>query len=182
MHVAVAGAVRVWIDDKELLGDASGFTLPDGQSLQRTAIMEVTPEQGRTGGGVFTGPVTYEMAGGTMRLGAWHEQGLETYSGGVRYETVFELDHPPEASLVLDLGRVRGTAEVRLNGEPAGVRILSPYRFDLSSLATPGENRLEVLVLNTLAPYLNAVSPTHYVRPGQTVSGLFGPVRLLTSP
>lgn len=68
---------------------------------------------------------------------------------------------------------------MQLNGQPVGVRILSPYRLDLTPFAAIGENRLEVLILNTLAPYLNAVSPTHYVRPGQAVSGLFGPVRLL---
>ena len=38
---------------------------------------------------------------------------------------------------------------------------------------------LEVLVLNTLGPHLDAVSPTPYVFPGQRASGLLGPVRLL---
>jgi len=31
---------------------------------------------------------------------------------------------------------------------------------------------VEVLVLNTLAPYLDAVSPTHYVRPGSKSVGV----------
>lgn len=38
---------------------------------------------------------------------------------------------------------------------------------------------VEVLVTNTLAPYLDAVSPTPFVFEGQKVSGLLGPVRLL---
>ena len=40
---------------------------------------------------------------------------------------------------------------------------------------------LEVLVLNTLGPHLDAVSPTPYVFPGQRASGLLGPVRLLVA-
>ena len=39
---------------------------------------------------------------------------------------------------------------------------------------------LEILVLNTLGPHLDAVSPTPYVFAGQRRSGLFGPVRMLT--
>ena len=41
-----------------------------------------------------------------------------------------------------------------------------------------GKNKLEVLVLNTLAPYLRAQSPTHFILQGQTESGMFGPVKL----
>jgi hypothetical protein len=74
---------------------------------------------------------------------------------------------------------VRGTAEVRLNGKPLGARFLSPYRFDLGAAAKAGRNQLEVTIYNTLAPYLRAASPTHYVFPGQESSGLFGPVRIL---
>jgi hypothetical protein len=40
---------------------------------------------------------------------------------------------------------------------------------------------LEVLVLNTLGPHLDAVSPTPYVFRGQRASGLLGPVRLLVA-
>jgi hypothetical protein len=58
---------------------------------------------------------------------------------------------------------------------------MSPYRFDLSGLCVPGNNTIEVVVFNTLAPYLNAVSPTHYIFEGQTVSGIFGPVAILAA-
>jgi hypothetical protein len=179
MTVSVAGEARVWVDGAELKAEGATYALPPAEGA-RTAVVRVLPDAGRTGGGVFEGPVTYEVGPGKVALGAWAEQGLETYAGGVRYGTTFVLDGLPDGSLTLDLGRVRGTAEVWLNGKEVGVRILAPYRFDLGG-ATSGENRLEVLVLNTLAPYLNAVSPTHYVRPGQELSGLFGPVRLLTT-
>ena len=116
-----------------------------------------------------------------MELGAWGEQGLEAYSGGVRYRTTFSLDAVPAGPVGLDLGRVRGTAEVWINGQPVGSCIWSPYRVDISRAVRVGENTVEVLVLNTLGPYLRAVSPTHFVLPGQEVSGLFGPVCVFTS-
>jgi hypothetical protein len=77
------------------------------------------------------------------------------------------------------LGRVRGTAEVLVNGVPAGVRIWSPYIFDLTDHLSPGENDLEVRVFNTVGPYLDAVSPTRLVFEGQRVSGLMGLVKTL---
>ena len=38
------------------------------------------------------------------------------------------------------------TAEVRVNGVPAGLRINAPYKFDLSAGLRSGENQLEILV------------------------------------
>ncbi|MER5419669.1 hypothetical protein [Streptosporangium roseum] len=131
-------------------------------------------------------------APGRIKLGDWEAQGLAGYSGGVRYRTVVRLSASPAGRpglaepgpggkpgrAELDLGRVRGTAEVTVNGRPAGVRVCWPYVFDLS--LDEGENTVEILVLGTLAPYLDAVSPTHFVFPGQRVTGLFGPVLLRT--
>jgi hypothetical protein len=82
---------------------------------------------------------------------------------------------------VLDLGRVRGTAEVIVNGRTVGTRVCSPYRFDVTDGVRPGGNEIEIVVFGTLAPYLDAVSPTHFVFPGQRMSGLLGPVRLCSA-
>ncbi|MFC5814236.1 hypothetical protein [Nonomuraea harbinensis] len=112
---------------------------------------------------------------GRMRLGDWEERGLAGYSGGVRYRTTVTARSGPG---VLDLGRVRGTAEVTVNGRPCGIRVCSPYAFDVD--LDDGDNVVEILVLGTLGPYLDEVSPTHFVFAGQRVSGLFGPVRLRT--
>jgi hypothetical protein len=49
----------------------------------------------------------------------------------------------------LDLGRVEVIASVRLNGQPAGTVWTPPYRLDISRLATPGVNRLNVQVTST---------------------------------
>ena len=177
MHLPVAGKAQIWADQQELPVDNQIVQIPPSDRARRVVSLRVEPERGRSGGGVFNGPVTYETETGRIRLGEWALQGLETYSGGVRYQTVFSLERVPD-NLVLDLGKVRGTAEVWVNGQPAGARVWSPYEFAIQRMAVAGRNILEILVLNTVAPYLQTVSPTHYVRPGQTVSGLMGPVCL----
>ncbi len=103
------------------------------------------------------------------------------YSGGIRYRQTLIHDNADQPGIrtLLDLGRVRGTAEVTVNGEQVGVRIWSPYTFDLTDHLRPGENELHVSVYNTLGPYMKAISPTSFVFPGQTVSGLLGPVTLI---
>jgi hypothetical protein len=75
----------------------------------------------------------------------------------------------------LDLGELVSSAEVRVNGEPAGVRIAPPWTLDITGLARAGENRIEVLVLSTLANHFTSI-PTPYR--GSTVAGLLGPVTL----
>jgi hypothetical protein len=154
--------------------------LTDPTALRRVCALRVETRPGYRAGGIFDSPVRFEMATGMMKLGSWEEQGLVGYSGGVRYRQTLVRDHADQAGVrtFLDLGRVRGTAEVHVNGESVGVRIWSPYVFDLTDHLRPGENELRVSVYNTLGPYMEAISPTPFVFPGQTVSGLLGPVML----
>ena len=90
-----------------------------------------------------------------------------------------DIDDPTHWAGV-DLGQVRGTAEVEVNGASAGARVWSPYRFDLSGKLKPGQNVIVVRVFNTLAPYLKGASPTHSIFRGQDVSGMMGPVMLVS--
>ncbi|MGW0808504.1 hypothetical protein [Nonomuraea sp. NPDC002799] len=133
----------------------------------------VTTVPGAQGGAAFAGPVRFTCGPGRMRLGDWEERGLAGYSGGVRYRTTVTAGAGPG---LLDLGRVRGTAEVTVNGRACGIRVCSPYAFDVE--LDEGANTVEILVLGTLGPYLDEVSPTHFVFPGQRRTGLFGPVLL----
>ncbi|MDF2708118.1 MAG: hypothetical protein K0R62_3770 [Nonomuraea muscovyensis] len=141
------------------------------------AELRVTTEPGAQAGAALSGPVRFTCGPGRMRLGDWENHGLRGYSGGVRYHTTVRTKAGPG---LIDLGRVRGTAEVTVNGRPCGIRVCSPYTFDV--LLDDGENTVEVLVLGTLGPYLDEVSPTHFVFPGQRGTGLFGPVRLHLDP
>ena len=79
--------------------------------------------------------------------------------------------------VLLDLGEVAAAAEVHVNGQPAGVGMAPPWRFDVTRLVVEGENRIEVKVVNTLANHMSTY-PTRYVYEGQTLSGLLGPVTI----
>jgi hypothetical protein len=90
----------------------------------------------------------------TEALFSWPESevdGIKYFSGTAVYSTEFRVSDSlaDEAhSLHLDLGDVRETAEVRVNGEPAGILWKPPYRIDVTKLLVPGPNRLEIAVTN----------------------------------
>jgi hypothetical protein len=52
---------------------------------------------------------------------------------------------------ILDLGEMNDIAEVRVNGNSAGVLWYPPYRADITELLVAGENDLEILVTNNWA-------------------------------
>lgn len=146
----------------------------------RIAVLSVRSRE--SGGGVFDEPVTYTFGDGTLLLGSWVEQGLRSYSGSVRMMQAFELEEGPLDAAVLDLGLVRGTVGVTLNGLPVGERFLPPYKFDILPALRPGRNELELLCTNTLANFLSTRSPTRSWSPDQLHAGIMGPVTLHLGP
>jgi hypothetical protein len=181
MQVPSPVAFRVWMDDIELPVENHGLVrLPmvDQKRIRRVAA-RFEAGSGHYGGGLLSGPVTYEVGPGWIQLGDWREQGLACYAGGVRYRQAWAWTGTPEADVVLDAGRVRGTAEVAVNGRSAGARFAGPYHFAIGHLLQPGENIIDVTVYNTLAPWLEAHSPTRCIWGDTGMSGLAGPVRLL---
>ena len=192
MHLRIHGKATFYLDGVEQQpvahADETNVTvmkvnLAHPTALRRVCALRVETRPGYRAGGILDAPVRFEMVTGRMKPGSWEEQGLVGYSGGVQYHQTLIRDTDGQSGnrTLLDLGRVRGTAEVHVNGELVGVRIWSPYVFDLTDHLRPGENDLHITVYNTLGPYMEAVSPTTFVFPGQTVSGLFGPVMLTES-
>ncbi|MCD6290287.1 MAG: hypothetical protein J7M34_07270, partial [Anaerolineae bacterium] len=154
----------------------------------------------------ITGPWRITLPDGTVEewvdLRDWRDDPrLRDFSGTLSYLTTFELPEGlPPGPAFLDLGRVEVTAEVRVNGEYAGVRLWAPYRFQVDRWLRAGHNEIEVRVSNLL---YNAVQgrceregtrPIPGLRPGEweqvlamglvdpvaerRPSGLLGPVRL----
>ena len=89
------------------------------------------------------------------------EDGIRYYSGTAAYHKTFELDPDLVKSfadhgstkeecrrLYLDLGQVAVMADVTLNGHRLGVVWKAPYRLDVTEAAQPGQNRLELKVVN----------------------------------
>lgn len=185
IHVPTKGRFRLFLDGRECAHNGDGrVDVPlDQQEHSQICAIRVEQPAGRYGGGAFDEPIRFTVGIGAMKTGDWSRRGLAHYSGGVRY--VQEVEIPAThigAPLMLDLGHVRGTAQVNVNGVSAGVRIWRPYRFDVTDMLKAGINRIEVTVYNTLGPYFGSGYPTPYVLPGQEVSGMFGPVRIAGPP
>ena len=69
-----------------------------------------------------------------------------------RYTVTFTLDNPAEADdWVLDLGDVRESARVKVNGKDAATVWAVPFRVRVGELLRPGENTLEIDVTNLQA-------------------------------
>ncbi len=123
------------------------------------------------GGAVMDEFITFDCGEGLFPAGDWSLcEGLACYSGGAAYVRTLPPLDADGGDVILDLGEVRSSAEVLVNGKSAGVRIAPPYRFDITDfLKKDGENELRIEVYNTLANFYLAI-PTRYG--GSPVSGL----------
>jgi hypothetical protein len=139
-------------------------------------LLRVTAHDGRRGGALLDGPVELEVTEAEVPLVPWEELGLRALGGQVTHRT--RLTAPAGGRSVLDLGDVRGTADVRVNGTLAARLVWGPWRAELTDHLRPGENEIEVVVRGTLAGYLDDASPTAGVYAGQVRTGLLGPVVL----
>ena len=117
------------------------------------------------------------------------EPAVRYFSGTAIYTKVFRTESPiPGQQLFLDLGTVKATARVRLNGKDLGVVWCPPWRVEITGAAKPGENALEIEVVNLWPNRLVGDSKakqrrtrTHGFFGGpdyQLSSGLLGPVTI----
>lgn len=100
---------------------------------------------------------------------------LPEFSGLIRYECVFEATQ--NTPVLLDLGEVGQTAQVRLNGTDMGIKICPPYTYYIGDFVRSGENILTITVANTLVHRIQDYF-SHYLQ--IPPSGLLGPVRIYT--
>jgi hypothetical protein len=130
------------------------------------------------------------------RLASWTEssnEGVRHYSGTAAYTGTFNLPAhlPRNAQVQLDLGDVRETARVSIDGKEAGIAWKTPYTLDLSRYASSGANPIRIEVTNL---WPNRLIGDAGLPPAQRVthtnitkftadhpllpSGLLGPVRI----
>lgn len=179
MRLPVRGAIRsVAVDDVNVsAGEGGWFSLEPASRGGARCEITVDAPPGLIGGAVWSGPLElWAPDEASMPLGDWNDTGLHGFSGAVTYRQSIDVPEPARLGAVLDLGEVRGTAEVSVDGVVVGARAWSPYRFELPPLEATA--CFEVTVFNTLAPHVDAASTSPWVLPGQVRSGLFGPVVL----
>jgi len=179
LHLNVDGeSVQVWVNGAETAVRDGQVQLDAPLADVSQIALRVEQKPGVYAGAAIRQPVRFECADASLPLGDWSQYALESYSGGAVYKKKFTLtDKQLQGEVVLDLGAVNTTAEVAVNGQVVGVRLARPYRFDITGQVHEGANELEVTVYNTLANYFSTGPyESDYVFPGQTVSGLLGPV------
>lgn len=82
------------------------------------------------------------------------EPGVGHFSGTAVYRVRFTVPaglFAPDRAYTLDLGAVHVMARLRLNGEPLGLLWKAPYRVVATPSLRPGENTLEIEVINRWA-------------------------------
>jgi hypothetical protein len=119
--------------------------------------------------------------------------GVRHFSGVSTWSTSFALPTIPAGRLWLDLGTVADVAEVRINGQAAGITWWSPDRVEIGSLVRPGINTLEVRVANLWVnrligdrqagaePVTFTAAPTYRSDAPLRPAGLIGPVSVISS-
>ncbi|MGI5452454.1 glycosyl hydrolase [Streptomyces sp. CA-249302] len=176
LELPLALPARVRVAEGELPLKEGTVTLHQ-PAPEPTEIEVVTePTAVLRGGSAWHGPVRVRTVPAPMPLGDWRSLGLAGWSGGLTYARDIDVSAGPDP--VLDLGRVRGSCEVRVDGEAVGEAFCAPYRFELRGVAGRRAH-VEVTVRNTLAPYLAEATPTAWAFDSQLPSGVLGPVTLL---
>jgi hypothetical protein len=168
------------VDGRPILPDGDVIAVDKPLAAGTVVYLRFDAASGHRGGGLLSGPVQARTVSADGDLAEWARLGLGSFGGCVSYRRTIHAERPgPGDSILLDLGEVRGSAEVLINQVPAATLTWSPYQADITAYLRPGANDLEVIVRGTLAGYLGSASPTPAVTRGQDRHGLFGPVALL---
>ena len=129
------------------------------------------------------------------KLQSWTEMsddGIRHFSGTAAYSTNFQLPQlQAGARVILNLGAVRETAQVTVNGREIGIVWKLPYSRDITSAAVAGNNTLVIKVTNLwpnriigdqslpASQRFTHTNITRYTADSPLIpSGLLGPVQL----
>ena len=151
-------------------------TLPKSYKRSAEVIFSVKTQTGRLGAAAIAEPVKISTGEGLLAAGDWSKAGaLRYYSGGMIYRKSISIDSTASRRVMLDLGSVVATCEIKVNGKVVGVRMSPPYSVDITEYIHSGENDIEVLVYSTLSNHYQTL-PTPYR--GEPTAGLLGPVKI----
>jgi hypothetical protein len=186
MTIRINGKLKIWVDGKlqktTLITYASAPALKVEMDniISRKSIVAMRVDQirGEYNGEAFPEPVLISCDKGIVKTGDWSVGSvLENYSGGAWYRKKIMLtEQQLKSDVLLDLGKVVATAEIHVNDSLVRILVTSPWKVNISKWIRKGENKIEILVYNTLANHYLTI-PTKYGG-GSLKSGLLGPVKL----
>jgi hypothetical protein len=133
--------------DKKVEGPAWNYWQPNGQPVEITGQWNVK---------FILGGPTLPADFQTAKLASWTtfpDTNMQAFAGTAKYETTFDAPTPHSALRTphfLDLGDVRQSARVRVNGKDYGTLITPPFRVVVDNLKPTG-NTLEVEVTSVAA-------------------------------
>ncbi|WEG11746.1 glycosyl hydrolase [Pullulanibacillus sp. KACC 23026] len=193
LKIEALGETRIWINSEEVAvhkGISEFLPQPAGT----IAAIRVEPNGPFSEADVLAAPIRFETASMEGQLGDWRTVlHLPHHSGAIDYLKIFKLDQ--SGPFILDLGHIRGTAEVWVDNTKAGIRVWRPYVYELGELKQ-GEHQLRIRVTNTLGTHYEIGRPSHVIggeplywnenkgtgTPQQfAAGGLYGPVTLIES-
>ncbi|AOS44210.1 hypothetical protein Verru16b_01271 [Lacunisphaera limnophila] len=120
------------------------WTAPTGPAVPLPGVWQLT---------FLTGGPTLPRSARLPELKPWTELGeaAQAFGGTARYRLEFDLPATPAADWLLDLGDVRESARVRLNGTEVATAWSLPFRLRVGPHLRPGRNVLELDVTNLAA-------------------------------
>ncbi len=184
---AAYGNVTIWIDGVKIIPVADE-KLPDGSSTYNVSlkdtkvrsaqvVLKIDYQPGFYGAAAIPQYINQQCGKGSINIGDWSKiDGLKAYSGGALYsQNVYFTAEDLKSTMEIDLGNLISSAELLVNGKSAGIKLSPPWTFDITKLARQGDNKIEILVYNTLANNYTSI-PSRYK--GEIKSGIFGPIIL----
>jgi hypothetical protein len=145
LQLEAGETVVVSADSKETRAAAWAYLKPAGEPAVLTGQWTV---EFIDGGPEL--PASYK----TASLASWTgspDVKAQAFAGTARYTLHFTAPQASAEEWLLDLGDVRESARVRLNGKDVGTLIAMPFRAPVGSHLKAGENTLEIEVTNLSA-------------------------------
>lgn len=167
LSLPIEGQVQAWVNGEPVEVVDGRLPLHGGARV----ALRVQAPAGRRGAACFSEHPVYELGPGRLRTGlSWHRQGLDCFTGVVLHRTTVQV--PRRGRAELDLGEVRGSVSVRIDGVEQGVLFCPPWRLPLD--LPHGEVTIELEVAGTLGPLVGRGVPTPFGPEDQRACGVLG--------
>lgn len=176
-----------WQTASGKMGRAEIATVPSPLEIPGPWRLSFPPGKGAPGSVTLTNLISWPDS---------TDEGVRHFSGTATYATTFELPAAVSANdtFILELGAVHEMARVILNGHDCGIAWKAPYSIDATAAVRPGENQLQIQVVNlwpnrmigdSALPESRRMTWSSWepFRPDSPLlpSGLLGPVKLVES-